>query len=187
MASPAQWTWVWVNSRSWWWTGRPGVLRSTGLQSVGHDWETDWCSPRPPVCSPFCLERSIRSLLHACWPTSSTAPQNTSSAGTVLDSPNRTAPCSPWPCFVCLFLGSAFLCSYETLDTGGSDETVKYLPAMQETWVWSLGQEDPLEKQMATHSSILAWRIPWMEEPGGPWSIRAKSQTGLKWFCTMRL
>ena len=43
---------------------------------------------------------------------------------------------------------------------------VKNLPAMQETWVQSLGQEDPLEKEMATHSSILAWRIPWTEEPG---------------------
>ena len=38
---------------------------------------------------------------------------------------------------------------------------------LQETWVWSLGQEDPLEEEMATHSSILAWRIPWIEEPGG--------------------
>ena len=37
---------------------------------------------------------------------------------------------------------------------------------MQETWVWSLGWEDPLEKEMVTHSSILAWRIPWMEKPG---------------------
>ena len=44
---------------------------------------------------------------------------------------------------------------------------VKNLPAMQETWVRSLGQEDPLEKGMATHSSILAWRIAWTEEPGG--------------------
>ena len=44
---------------------------------------------------------------------------------------------------------------------------VKYLPAMQETWVQSLGWEDPLEKGKATHSSILAWRIPWIEEPGG--------------------
>ena len=42
---------------------------------------------------------------------------------------------------------------------------VKNPPAMWETWVQSLGQEDPLEKEMATHSSILAWRIPWMEEP----------------------
>ena len=46
-------------------------------------------------------------------------------------------------------------------------QRLKRLPSMQETWVWSLGREDPLEKEMATHSSILAWRIPWMEEPGG--------------------
>jgi len=43
---------------------------------------------------------------------------------------------------------------------------VKCLPAMQETWVKSLGREDLLEKEMATHSSILAWRIPWTEESG---------------------
>ena len=46
-------------------------------------------------------------------------------------------------------------------------QTVKNLPAMQETQVQSLGQEDPLEKEMATHSSILAWSIAWTEEPGG--------------------
>ena len=41
MTSPTQWTWVWVNSRSWWWTGRPGVLQTTGLQRVGYDWVTE--------------------------------------------------------------------------------------------------------------------------------------------------
>ena len=46
-------------------------------------------------------------------------------------------------------------------------QTVKNLPAMQETWVQFLGWEDPLEKGMATHASILAWRIPWTEEPDG--------------------
>ena len=46
-------------------------------------------------------------------------------------------------------------------------QRIKCLPAMQETWVRSLGWEDPLEKEMATHSSILAWRIPCTEEPGG--------------------
>ena len=46
------------------------------------------------------------------------------------------------------------------------DLTVKHLPAMLETWVQSLGQEDPLEKEMTTYSSTLAWKIPWMEEPG---------------------
>ena len=45
-------------------------------------------------------------------------------------------------------------------------QTVKSLPAMWEIWVWSLGWEDPLEKEMVTHSSILAWRILWTEEPG---------------------
>ena len=46
-------------------------------------------------------------------------------------------------------------------------QTIKTLPAMQETWVQSLGQEDPLEKETATHSSILAWKIPWTAKPGG--------------------
>ena len=46
-------------------------------------------------------------------------------------------------------------------------QRLKHLPAMRGTQVWSLGWEDPLEKEMATHYSILAWRIPWMEEPGG--------------------
>ena len=55
-------------------------------------------------------------------------------------------------------------------------QMVKHLPAMQETWVRSLGREDLLEKEMATHSSIRAWRIPWTEEPGRLQSM-AKSQT----------
>ena len=46
-------------------------------------------------------------------------------------------------------------------------QMVKNLPTLREAWVRSLGWEDPLEKRMATHSSILAWRIPWTEEPGG--------------------
>ena len=46
-------------------------------------------------------------------------------------------------------------------------QMVKCLPAMQETWVRSQGQEELLEKEMATYSSTLAWKIPWMEEPGG--------------------
>ena len=60
---------------------------------------------------------------------------------------------------------------------------VKCLPAMRETQVQSLGWEDPLEKEMVTHSSTLAWRIPWTEEPDGLQSMEsqgvAKSQTGL--------
>ena len=61
-------------------------------------------------------------------------------------------------------------CSFKKFLTAGASQVaqrLKHMPAMRETWVRSLGQEDPLEKEMATHSSILAWRIPWMEEPGG--------------------
>ena len=56
-------------------------------------------------------------------------------------------------------------------------QTVKNLPAMQETWVQPLGREDPWEKEMATHSSILASRIPWTEEAGGLQSKGLQSQT----------
>ena len=71
-------------------------------------------------------------------------------------------------------------------------QLVKNLPAMQEIWVQSLGWEDPLEKEMATHSSILAWRILWTEEPGGlqpmrsqrgghDWVTNAHTQFWCKW------
>ena len=53
-------------------------------------------------------------------------------------------------------------------------QRINRLPAMRETWVRSLGWEDPLEKEMATHSSILAWRIPWTEESGGLQSTGSK-------------
>ena len=56
-------------------------------------------------------------------------------------------------------------------------QTVKSLPAMRETWVRSLGWEDPLEKEMATHSSILPWKIPRMEEPGRLSSMESQSRT----------
>ena len=55
-------------------------------------------------------------------------------------------------------------------------QIVKNLPVMQETWVQSLGQEDPLEKRTATQSSILAWRISWTEEPGGLQSMGSATE-----------
>ena len=53
-------------------------------------------------------------------------------------------------------------------------QQVKNLQELQEIWVWFLGQEDPLEEGMATHSSILAGKIPWTEEPGGLWSMESQ-------------
>ena len=67
-------------------------------------------------------------------------------------------------------------------------QKIKCQPAMRETWVRSLGQEDPLEKGMATHSSILAWRLPWMGEIGKLHTIHGvpKSQTQLSNFTYSR-
>ena len=65
-------------------------------------------------------------------------------------------------------------------------QRLKPLPAMRETWVQSLGQEDPLEKEMATHSSIFAWRIPWTEEPGVLQSTGSQ-RVGRDWATSLSL
>ena len=78
------------------------------------------------------------------------------------------------PCYsleLCIQMDLSFLFSFAFPFSSIQFELVvqrlKHLPAIRETWVQSLGWEDPLEKEMATHSSILAWRISWMEELGG--------------------
>ena len=109
MASPTQRVWVWVNSGTWRWAGRPGMLQSMGSQRVGHDWATE-------------LKYIIPTLFSLI----------------------------PW-----------------YIRTSLVAQTIKRLSTMWETLVRSLGREDPLEKEMATHSSTLAWRIPWMKEPDG--------------------
>ena len=92
----------WVNSRSWWWTGRPGVLQFMGSQRAGHDWATEL----------------------------------------------------NWEC--ALYIWPSWLSGKESPCNAGD---------LQEIWVQSLGQEDPLEKGMTTHSNILAWEIPRTEKP----------------------
>ena len=62
MASPTQWTWVWVDSGSWWWTGRPGVLRFTGSQRVRHNWATELNNSVQP--SPLSFSRTFHHLKH---------------------------------------------------------------------------------------------------------------------------
>ena len=67
-----------------------------------------------------------------------------------------------------MYVYSVYICVHiECTRASLVAQRLKHLPAVQETRVRSLGREDPLEKEMATHSSILAWRIPWTEEPGG--------------------
>ena len=72
---------------------------------------------------------------------------------------------------MCQENNTGYFCISEKQGASLAAQMVKNLPSMQGTWVRSLGWEDPLEKGMATHSSILAWRIPWTEEPGGPQSM----------------
>ena len=76
-----------------------------------------------------------------------------------------------------------YICSYVLASMA---QRSKRLPPMRETWVRSLGREDPLEKEMVTHSSILAWRIPWTEKPGRLHTVHgvAKSRTRLSDFTT---
>ena len=66
-------------------------------------------------------------------------------------------------------------------------QTVKRLPGMWETQVQSLGWEDPLEKEMATHSSTLAWKIPWMEEPLSPWGRKELDTTERVHFTSLKV
>ena len=73
-----------------------------------------------------------------------------------------------------------------TMSTELESQSLKSLPAMWKTWVQSLGWEDPLEKEIATHSSILAWRIPWMKEPDGLQSMGSQ-RVGHNWATSLSL
>ena len=89
---------------------------------------------------------------------------------------------------LCLKPSELWLCLIAVARTSNGDsmvaQMVKHLPAMQETWVQSLGWEDPLEKEMATHSSTLAWKIPQMEEPGRLQSMRSQ-RVGHDWATSL--
>ena len=91
----------------------------------------------------------------------------------------------------CLFM-TEFFCFcffvfwYETFGASLVAQRVKRLPTMWETWVRSLGREDPLEKEMATHSSTPAWKTPWMEEPGRLQSMESQ-RVGHDWATSLSL
>ena len=77
-----------------------------------------------------------------------------------------------------------FLSGYELWRASLVAQTVKRLSAMRETRLWFLGREDPLEKEMAIHSSTLAWKIPWMEEPGRLQSLE-QQRVGHNWVTSL--
>ena len=110
MALLTQRTWVWASSGSWWWTAKPGVLHSVGLQTVGHNWATE---------------------LTDC------------------------------------------------------DSAVKSSPAMQETWVQSLGRENSLEDFIATHSRTFTWKLHGQRSLAGysPWGCKQEDINWSDWVC----
>ena len=133
MASLTRWTWVWVNSGSWWWTGRPGMLRFMESQRVGHDWATE-----------------LNWTLKRGFPHSSVGKETTCNAGdpSLIPRSGRSAGEG---------IGYPLQYSWASLVA----QLVNNPSAMQETWDQSLGWDDPLEKGKASLSSILACRIPW--------------------------
>jgi len=159
MASLTGWTWVWVGFGSWWWTGKPGMLKSVGSQRVGHDWATELTHKtvnyRPKYPDINCNK----------------CPDNLSSSPFEFEYLRTT-----WKSIFYFWeINGIYLCIFLEYGLGALlTQMIKNLPAIQETWVPFLGGEDPLEKGMATHASILAWRLPRTEEPGGLQSVVLK-------------
>ena len=159
----------------WWWIGSKGET-SSWLEGAGR------------AISPH--SHGAKSRAHPnLGPCHATAPENRVS-NELFRSSNKLLLTSTSPSFTPRRSPSRWLFGFRIVSshcyyyciylavilTGASlvAQPVKNLPAMQETWVQSLHQEDPLEKRMATHSSILAWKIPWREKPG--WLEPIKSQ-----------
>ena len=191
MASPTQWTWVWVDSGSWWWTGRPGVLRFMGSQRVGRDWMnvTKWLA--------WVLHQDVDSVKHS-YPSSPKQDKLHGRQGDGIFSWEFTYPVplllwrkrrtdsrgiyqsdmTPNNSLIAVILlpvGQLVLIIggfNSSIQTNTSwvflvAQMIKKLPAVLETWVRLVDQEVPLKMEMAICSNILAWRIPWTEESGG--------------------
>ena len=119
------------------------------------------CRAGPWLAFPGMSHRIKRTVKHL-KPEKAAARSSQQQSKALLLQPCHSHESHRWLTLISVSLNSTFHLPVETLVA----QTVKNLPAMQETWVQSLGQEDPLETEMATHSSILAWKIPWTEETG---------------------
>ena len=137
------------------WTEEPGGLQSTGLQGAGKTEATEHSTYTRRLTSCH-TAHGARSALRDD-PRGETVPKG----GSLCCTPEANTA----------FSNSTPIKTNKKLGASLGAQTVKHVPAMRETRVRSLGREDPLEKEMATHSSTLAWKIPWTEEPGGLQSI----------------
>ena len=182
MASPTQWTWVLVNSRSWGWTGRPGVLQYMWWQRVGHDWATEQQQMWDLIC--FSEASTLRTYYPQTMTRIKEVERRWASDGqvwklwhTVALSPIQKHLRNRWggtnaeagKVDVCDSVHTLVLVVKDPPATVGRFHRHRF-----DSWV---GRS--LEKEMATHSSILAWRIPWTNSLAGYSSRGCKSQT---WF-----
>ena len=165
MASLTQWTWVWAGFRSWWWTGKPGVLKSMGSQRVGHDWATELNWTELSQCIGASASASVLPTNIQDWfSLGLTGLISLLSEG--LSGGFSSTTLQRLQFFVIQSTLWSNSHPYKDFPAGFA---VKNLPGRQEpqeTQVQSLSQEDPLGEGMAAHSSILAWRISWTEKPG---------------------
>ena len=146
-----------------------GVLQSMGLQRAGHDWATEqqqqWIYIYIYICVCVCItqpQKIMKDTVAATW-------MNLKEYHTKMKSDRERQ------------------ILYGGLRGKGASlvaQRLKCLPGMQETWAQSLGREDPLEKEIATHSSTLAWRIPWREEPGRLQSMGSQ-RVGHDWVTSL--
>ena len=176
MASLTRWTWVWVNSGRWWWTGRPGVLRFMGSQRVGHDWATElnWTECYHKPCPSFPSPSYTKASLGFYHFSVSTEYMCRSFAQTV-DCVCQSFPSKEQVSFTfmaavtghsdfgaqekkishCFHFFPLYLSWSHGTRASLIVQLVKNPPAMQETSVQFLSWEDPLEKGKGAHSSIL--------------------------------
>ena len=171
--------------------GEPGGLPSLGSHRVGHDWR-DLAAAAAVIFQVFSSHVLLESttwdsadIEHvpvagspvgqgwpgSCFWKSSLKCPSTIFVGSITNTPRNTIGTLEFYLLLATHALSYLfeLCNPHSLGFPGSS-VVKNLPAMREMQVWSLGQEDPLEEEMATHFSFLAWEIPWRGEPRGLWS-----------------
>ena len=192
VASPTRWAWVWVNSGSWWWTGRPGVLRFMGSQRVGNNWATELNWTGSSAGKDFACNAGDPGSIPG-WGRSAGAgigyPLQYSGASLVAQLVKNLSACNAgdlgsipgsgrWPRG-----GNGHSLQYSCLENfmerGAWQATVYGFTESDMTeWLTRIwySQNDKIillclfleiAKEMATHSSILVWRIPGTEEPGG--------------------
>ena len=155
----------------------PDIFRGANLEFNTYEKCNNWdtCSYLK-VIKDWCISENI------CWLSSGTVKDNSGLCGPL----NRIKLCNGnVETEYCTMLWRKSIYNAHVVHRASLvAQRIKRLPAMWETWVWSLGREDPLEKKMATRSSILAWRIPWMEEPSRLQSMGSK-RVGHDWATSL--